>query len=124
MSESRILLSQLADLAQRHRRNPYMPGTLEKFASLVPELHSMADSLASPVRISEPKTESHEPLLQPALPTQPLTQPPTHFMDFTINNMSEWNWHDMSSLLGDGVSGVPNIPGDSHVHGPQSTGPN
>jgi hypothetical protein len=46
MSESRVLLSQLADLAQRHLRNPHMPGTIQKFASIVPELHSMADSLS------------------------------------------------------------------------------
>jgi hypothetical protein len=47
LSESKILLSQLADLAQRHKRNPHMPGTIAKFASIVPELHSMADSLNS-----------------------------------------------------------------------------
>ncbi|KAH7069462.1 fungal-specific transcription factor domain-containing protein [Paraphoma chrysanthemicola] len=48
MSESRVLLSQLADLAQHHLRNPHMPGTIHKFASIVPELHSMADSLSKP----------------------------------------------------------------------------
>ncbi|OAL06867.1 hypothetical protein IQ06DRAFT_371979 [Phaeosphaeriaceae sp. SRC1lsM3a] len=47
LSESRVLLSQLADLAQRHRRNSHMPGTIEKFASIVPELHSMADSMST-----------------------------------------------------------------------------
>jgi hypothetical protein len=47
LSESRVLLSQLADLAQRHKRNPHMPGTIEKFASIVPELHSMADSMST-----------------------------------------------------------------------------
>jgi hypothetical protein len=70
MSESRILLSQLADLAQQHRRNPYMPGTIEKFASLVPELHSMADSLASTVRFAEPKLEIGDSKSQPSLPPQ------------------------------------------------------
>jgi hypothetical protein len=45
LSESKVLLSQLADLAQRHKRNPHMPGTIEKFASIVPELHSMADAM-------------------------------------------------------------------------------
>ncbi|USP79826.1 hypothetical protein yc1106_07100 [Curvularia clavata] len=171
MSESRILLSQLADLAQRHRRNPFMPGTLEKFASLVPELHSMADSLASPVRIAEPKVETHDHPQHPTISTQQLSQPDAvphmyhqspppgagaymfaedmqnrvypeqtyigpamhpsgrfdrntqmHFMDFTINNMNDWGWNDMSSLIG--PEGVPNMPGDPHMHGPQSTGPN
>lgn len=169
MSESRILLSQLADLAQRHRRNPYMPGTMEKFASLVPELHSMADSLASPVRFADPKLESHESGPQTTLPTQPLSQadnvshlyhqsppsagaymfadhiqgrvypeqpyvgPPLHpntrfdrttqmqFMDFTINNMNDWGWSDLSSLIG--AEGVPNMHGNPHMHGPQPTGP-
>ncbi|EOA80916.1 hypothetical protein ACJQWK_09972 [Exserohilum turcicum] len=75
MSESRILLSQLADLAQRQRRNPFMPGTYQKFASLVPELHSMADSLASPVRFAELKVETQEPGPQTTLPSQQLSQP-------------------------------------------------
>jgi hypothetical protein len=47
LSESKILLSQLADLAQRHKRNSYMPGTIAKFASIVPELHSMAESMST-----------------------------------------------------------------------------
>ena len=172
MSDSRILLSQLADLAQRHRRNPYMPGTIEKFASLVPELHSMADSLASPVRFTEPKLESHDSAPQTSLPPQQLSQADTvphmyhqsppgtgaymfsdhvpgrmypdqpymplgtnmhpnarfdratqmQFMDFTINNINDWNWGDIGSLLG--TEDVPTMHGNPHVHGPQPTGPN
>ncbi|CAN9362486.1 unnamed protein product [Alternaria alternata] len=170
MSESRILLSQLADLAQRHRRNPYMPGTIEKFASLVPELHSMADSLASPVRFAEPELETHDTGPQSSLPPQQLSQPDAvphmyhqsppgvgtymyadpmpgriypdqaymgpamhpnarfdrttqmQFMDFTINNIHEWNWADIGTMVG--PEGVPNMPGNPHVHGPQPTGRN
>ena len=172
MSDSRILLSQLANLAQRHRRNPYMPGTLEKFASLVPELHSMADSLTSPVRFTEPKLETHDSGPQTSLPPQQPTQadtvshiynqsPPStgaymfadhmpgrmypdqpyvgtgttihpstrfdratqmQFMDFTINNMNDWNWGDIGGLLG--TEDAPTMHGNPHVHGPQPTGPN
>jgi len=172
MSESRILLSQLANLAQRHRRNPYMPGTLEKFASLVPELHSMADSLASSVRFAEPKLETHDSGPQTSLPPQQPTQTDTvshiyhqsppgtgaymfadhmpgrmypdqpyvgtgttihpstrfdrttqmQFMDFTINNMNDWNWGDIGGLLG--TEDAPTMHGNPHVHGPQPTGPN
>ncbi|EDU45451.1 Fungal-trans multi-domain protein [Pyrenophora tritici-repentis] len=172
MSESRILLSQLADLAQRHRRNPYMPGTIEKFASLVPELHSMADSLASPVRFTEPKLETHDSGPQTSLPPPQLSQADTvphiyhqsppgtgaymfadhipgrmypdqpymgtattmtpntrfdratqmQFMDFTINNINDWNWGDIGGLLGS--EDVPTMHGNPHVHGPQPTGPN
>jgi hypothetical protein len=168
MSESRILLSQLADLAQRHRRNPYMPGTIEKFASLVPELYSMADFLASPVRFAEPKLEMNDagpPNSLPPHPSQIETAPhlfhqsppntgaymfaeevpgrmypdPAYngpsmhsqgrfdrttqmqFMDFTINNINDWNWGDMGSLLG--PDGMPNMNGHSHPSGPQPTGP-
>jgi hypothetical protein len=168
MSESHILLSQLADLAQRHRRNPYMPGTIEKFASLVPELHSMADSLASPVRFAEPKLETNDTGPQPSLPPQPSQletaprlyhqSPPStgaymfaddvpgriysdqayigptmhpqgrfdrttqmQFMDFTINNMHDWNWGDIGTLLG--PDGVSNMNGHPHPNGPQPTGP-
>ncbi|KAF2876425.1 fungal-specific transcription factor domain-containing protein [Massariosphaeria phaeospora] len=46
-SEPHNLLSRLADLATRHRRNPHMPGTIEKFASLVPELYAMVNSMGS-----------------------------------------------------------------------------
>jgi hypothetical protein len=146
MSESRILLSQLADLAQRHRRNPFMPGTIEKFASLIPELHSMADSLASPVRFAEPKVEITDSSSLPppqqleAVPQLYHQSPPTtgaymfaddmsgriyhpdqaytgqetlqtggrsfdrttqmQFMDFTMNNVQDWNWSDIGNLLG------------------------
>jgi hypothetical protein len=43
--ESRTQLKELADLAQKHRRKPHMPGTIEKFASIVPELWGMAESM-------------------------------------------------------------------------------
>jgi hypothetical protein len=170
MSESRILLSQLADLAQRHRRNPYMPGTIEKFASLVPELHSMADSLASPVRFAEPKLEMNDSGPQTSLPPQPSQldtvqhlyhqSPPStgaymfaddvpgriypdeayvgpamqpnarfdrttqmQFMDFTINNVHDWNWGDIGCLPENEC--VPNLHGHSHtLSGVQPAGPN
>ncbi|KAF1838657.1 hypothetical protein BDW02DRAFT_365471 [Decorospora gaudefroyi] len=171
MSESRILLSQLADLAQRHRRNPCMPGTIEKFASLVPELHSMADSLASPVRFADPKLEIVHATPQTSLPPQ-LSEPDTtashlyhqsppstgaymfaddvpnrmypeqayvgpalhpqarfdrttqmQFMDFTINNIHDWNWGDVGNLLG--TEGLPNMHGHPHhaVPDAQHAGP-
>jgi hypothetical protein len=146
--ESRILLSQLADLATRHRRNPHMPGTIEKWASIVPELHSMADSM-NPRPAAVPKKEPRSTMerVGPArqLPPPHSDAPPfsyhqsttnsgaymfadntpgrffpeadfagpypnagarfdrreqMNFMDFTINNIQEWNWGDLGSLLG------------------------
>lgn len=155
MSASRILLSQLADLAQRHKRNPHMPGTIEKFASIVPELQSMVNAMNTtrlPISAT-PKLEvnnnmnretSRPPLQQPQEPvTYPFHQSPTNggaymfadnmsgrfypeqpfpgpaystarfdrntqmsFMDFTINNIHDWNWGDLGSLLGN--ENVPN----------------
>ncbi|KAF2854863.1 hypothetical protein T440DRAFT_244878 [Plenodomus tracheiphilus IPT5] len=163
--ESRILLSQLADLAQRQRRNPYMPGTLEKFASIIPELHSMVDALDSAATPAEdpivkavetvagvscpPPQPHHDPgpyqYLQssthtggymfadnmqdhyqhdPAYPVlagysnarfDRATQ--SHFMDFTINNIHDWNWGDLSNILG--TEAVPNM----HTHGQAPPGP-
>ncbi|KAF1950381.1 hypothetical protein CC80DRAFT_496833 [Byssothecium circinans] len=161
VSESRILLSQLADLAQRHRRNPHMPGTIDKFASIVPELHSMVDSLNS-----SPSANKVDPQPEPA-PTRNIGQPTPNatpfqfaaavtnggacmfsdnapgryfpendfagapqysktrfdrnaqmsFMDFTVNNIQEWNWGDLGGLLGgEGVSQVP--PGHPPCPGP------
>jgi hypothetical protein len=73
LSESKILLSQLADLAQRHKRNSHMPGTIEKFASIVPELHSMAESLTtSQSPIMERKME--ETTSNEAGPSRPTSQ--------------------------------------------------
>ncbi|KAF1943667.1 hypothetical protein EJ02DRAFT_443186 [Clathrospora elynae] len=156
MSEPRTLLSQLADLAQRHRRNPYMPGTIEKFASIIPELHSMADSITSPVRFVDPMVETGGSTPQTSLPPQPpnldavpllyhqsasnsgvymlagdaqariypdqaYPGPAMHpqarfdrttqmqFMDFTINNVNNWNWGDIGTLLE--PEGVPNTTG-------------
>lgn len=162
MSESRILLSQLAELAQRHKRNPHMPGTIEKFASILPELHSMSlivDTSASPaIATGKPSAPSappenevqihhQRPPHQPPPEIQPFTtahQPPTNngaymfadhiptrfypdqdyathafpnarfdrntqmsFMDFTtVNNVHDWHWGDLGSLLGS--EGVPN----------------
>ncbi|KAF2732243.1 hypothetical protein EJ04DRAFT_340753 [Polyplosphaeria fusca] len=144
-SESRILLSQLADLAQRHRRNPHLPGTIEKFASIVPELHSMADSRnttltkerAEPSRTENVDAGRQLPAIGSDVPTQYPFQSNTNsgaymfadntprygladqefghafpssarfdhrtqmsFMDFTINNIQDWNWADLGSLLG------------------------
>ncbi|KAH7132406.1 fungal-specific transcription factor domain-containing protein [Dendryphion nanum] len=155
LSESRILLSQMADLAQQHRRNPHMPGTIEKWASLVPELHSMADTINAQVSPT-PVMPKIEPPIEPKLSRQhfpphqePMTYPfhhsatssgaymfadntpgrfypeadiqngtntnfgsrtydrnaQTSFMDFTINNIQDWNWGDLGSLLGN--EGVP-----------------
>ncbi|KAF2630797.1 hypothetical protein BU25DRAFT_386967 [Macroventuria anomochaeta] len=148
MSASRILLSQLADLAQRHKRNPHMPGTIEKFASIVPELQSMVNAMNT-TRSSvstAPKPEAtanvnHESSQPPPQPQETLTYPfhqsstnngaymfadnmpgrfypeqqysgPAYstarfdrntqmsFMDFTINNIHDWNWGELGSLMG------------------------
>ncbi|KAF2475012.1 uncharacterized protein BDR25DRAFT_301531 [Lindgomyces ingoldianus] len=150
LSESRILLSQLAELATRHLRNPHMPGTIEKWASLIVELHSMADTMNTISPPSKVETQA-EPRIDPAPPHQP---PQTHqevsypfqsttnsgaymfggeavagryfpeseftgsfpgprfdrgtqmsFMDFTINNIQDWNWGDLGSLLGNEGTG-------------------
>lgn len=147
ISDSRILLSQLADLATRHMRNSHMPGTIHKWASIVPELHSMADSMnTQPPTKAEAQPESGPLQQQPHVlqdlspyPFQsstnsgaymfadnipgrlfpdaefntggPLPNPrldrntQMSFMDFTINNISDWNWGDLGSLLGN--EGVP-----------------
>ena len=166
MSASRILLSQLADLAQRHKRNPHMPGTIQKFASIVPELQSMVNAMntsKSPVaavfkaEIANPT--SHESSRPPAQQQQEAVTYPFHqsstnsgaymfadnipdrfypeqpypgpaystarfdrdtqmsFMDFTINNIHDWNWGDLGNLLGN--EGVPNEP----LPGQPSSGP-
>lgn len=157
MSASRILLSQLADLAQRHKRNPHMPGTIQKFASIVPELQSMVNAMNNSKlsMVTAPKAEvtthtnpeglgpsmqqPHEVVTYPFHHTStnsgaymfaddapgrfyPEQQYPgtpystarfdrntqTSFMDFTINNIHDWNWGDLGSLLGN--EGVPNGP--------------
>jgi hypothetical protein len=176
VSDSRILLSQLADLAQRHLRNPHVPGTIAKFASIVPELHAMATSIEKPptrLAMTEPEPVPSAPASQPPpqLPSQPQSQPPQQqhpmasfgpvqshtnggafmfadnlpgrafygdadfvagapysntrfdrntqmsFMDFTINNIQEWNWADLGSLLG--PDGVPNVPPPPPRAGPR-----
>lgn len=155
MSASRILLSQLADLAQRHKQNPHVPGTIEKFASIIPELQSMVatmNSVQSPIT-TIPKVEvvqnpnqtasrAHQPSQQEAAmfpfqqsstnsgaymfadniptrfyPEQQYANPAystarfdrntqMSFMDFTINNIHDWNWGELGSLLGN--EGAPN----------------
>lgn len=159
MSDSRILLSQLADLAQRHRRNPHMPGTIAKFASLVPELHSMADAMNTSPSVameskveptgapgpSRPPLEQHQDVMPypyqsstssgaymfadsgqgrfypdqeyagTAYPSARLDRTTQmQFMDFTINNINDWNWADLGSLLGG--EGPTSVHG--HAHGP------
>lgn len=153
VSEARVLLSQLADLAQRHQRNQHMPGTIKKFASIVPELHSMADSAKSPptsqvkLQPQPPPTLKAEHDYQQTAPFgfhqsttnsgaymfAPVDHAPGRFfsdaefapgasysnarfdrntqmsfMDFTINNVHDWNWGDLGSLLGN--DGVPQMP--------------
>lgn len=91
ISESRILLSQLADLATRHQRNPHMPGTIKKFASLVPELHLMADSLRKPEQIPkvEPRPDPHPAPADPSRQIQQPHQEPTYpVLMSTTNNGS------------------------------------
>lgn len=169
MSESAMLLSQLADLAQRQRRNPCIPGTLDKFASLVPELHSMAEALHStttpagatdagvksvgavsvaapqphhdpePYQYLPPSTNSGAYIFadnmqdryeqDPAYPvlggypnTRSDRSTQSHFMDFTINNIHDWNWGDLTNLLS--TEAVPDM--HSHVQpppGPPPVGP-
>ncbi|KAF2832561.1 hypothetical protein CC86DRAFT_91193 [Ophiobolus disseminans] len=162
LSDSRVLLSQLADLAQRHRRNPHMPGTIEKFASIVPELHSMADSMGkseSPVlerkleevtsgdlRPSSRLTSQQQHEVAPYTFHQSTTNSGAYmfadnaqaryfpesentnaaypnarfdrntqmqFMDFTINNINEWNWADLGNLIG--TEAVPNVHQQLHL---------
>ncbi|KAF2280998.1 uncharacterized protein EI97DRAFT_447104 [Westerdykella ornata] len=43
--QSRALLTRLANLTTEQRRNPHMPGTIDKWASLVPELLSMVECM-------------------------------------------------------------------------------
>jgi hypothetical protein len=43
--ESRALLQQLSDLCSKHMPNPRMPGTIGKWASMVPELYLMVESM-------------------------------------------------------------------------------
>lgn len=157
-SESRALLAHLAELSQRHLQNPNMPGTIAKFASLIPELHAMAESTTAapvPPPITQPEVRSSlaEPVqVHPTLPSQPhvaafaFSHPNTNtgayvfadniparyypqadysagapysnarfdrstqmqFMDFTVNNIQDWNWTDMGNLLGpEGAHGPP-----------------
>lgn len=152
VSESRILLSQLADLTTIHRRNPHMPGTMEKWASIVTELHSMADNMDDPLDTSTKPASRSEPCSSRQSPPfyqehspytfQSATNsgayvfadnmttsiPPESefssvgafantrldrstqmgFMDFTINNISDWNWGDLGTLLGN--EGGPHGP--------------
>ncbi|KAJ4301109.1 hypothetical protein N0V90_003199 [Kalmusia sp. IMI 367209] len=83
-SESRILLSQLADLVRRHLRNSHMPGTIAKFASLVPELQSMAESMVeAPVSQSEVRSEP-VPVSQTLPPQQDVT--PFAYSHSSTNN--------------------------------------
>lgn len=63
-TQSRVLLAQLAELAQKHRQNTHMPGTIEKWASIIPELHSMSDSMESEAPQAHlTKVESDSPSL-------------------------------------------------------------
>ncbi|KAF2749969.1 hypothetical protein M011DRAFT_465618 [Sporormia fimetaria CBS 119925] len=55
-AQSLSLLSRLAELATKHRQDPHMPGTMEKWASLIPELLSMAES----VEINAGQGEQHQ----------------------------------------------------------------
>jgi hypothetical protein len=72
ISESRILLAQLADIATRHLRNPHMPGTMRKWASVLLETQNMVHTMST---VPAPKTEATEearpahlvPTLQPEL---------------------------------------------------------
>lgn len=171
-SESSVLLSQLADLAQRHRRNPYMPGTIEKFASIVPELHSMANSPDfSPSSAIEPGGTANttasgnlhhaQHQQQQDLGSYPYLQSstsngaylfadnvpgrfqaeqayagnavypnarfdrstPSHFMDFTMNNIHDWNWGNLGSLLGNEAVPIVHAHGHGHVPPGPPVGP-
>lgn len=46
-AESCTLLLQLSNLCSKHMLNPRMPGTIRKWASMVPELYLMVDSLGT-----------------------------------------------------------------------------
>lgn len=176
-SESRPLLVQLAELSQKHLQNPCMPGTIAKFASLIPELHAIAESIilaqaAPQLSKSEARSSVSEPVqpVNPTLPSQPHVAPFAYshpnansgayifadhmpgryypqadystgapysntrfdrstqmqFMDFTVNNIHDWNWGDMGNLLGpEGAhghhapGGLPGLPPGS-APGPYS----
>ncbi|KAJ4344858.1 uncharacterized protein N0V89_012602 [Didymosphaeria variabile] len=144
-SKSRLLLPQLAQLIRKHLQNTNVPGTIAKFGSLVPELHSMAEFMiapASPQLTKEVRSSVSDPVptvqtQTQALPSQPQPQVPPfayshpntnngayvfadtmsgryfspadytgapyantkfdrstqmQFMDFTVNNIQDWNW--------------------------------
>ncbi|PVH97173.1 hypothetical protein DM02DRAFT_685827, partial [Periconia macrospinosa] len=75
--ESRILLTQLADLAHKNRQNPHIPGTIEKFFSIVPELHVMADSAIQNMILSTNSTTATTDRRPRAPSTTPPPTPPT-----------------------------------------------
>jgi hypothetical protein len=113
LSESRVLLSQLADLAQRHKRNPHMPGTIEKFASIVPELHSMADSMStaqSPVmeRKMEDSTNSEPGTSRPSSQQQ--------------QEIAPFPYHQSSTNSG-AYMFADNIPGQFYPEQPHAQAP-
>ncbi|KAF2134186.1 hypothetical protein P153DRAFT_280429 [Dothidotthia symphoricarpi CBS 119687] len=177
-SHPRLLLSQLAHLATRHRRNRYMPPTLARFASIIPELQSMVSAMntssspplapsSSATPATDARSEPHDANPEPMRPPPPLqthqdvpypfpqsstnsnaynfpgnipvryypdqgfTGEPAlypntrfdrssqmNFMDFTVNNIQDWNWGDFGSFLGnDGAQSMPNI------HNPAPPGP-
>ncbi|KAJ4370433.1 hypothetical protein N0V83_004951 [Neocucurbitaria cava] len=161
LSASRKLLLQLANLAQHHRKNPHMPGTIEKFASIVPELHSMAESMNTSSSATMKSKADSDDIPGPSQPLQQTQQgvsysfhqPSTNsgaymfadnapgrvfpdqeytgttypsarldrttqmqFMDFTINNIHDWSWCDLGTLLGN--DGTPIIHGHGPVHPP------
>ena len=132
-----------------------MPGTIEKFASIVPELQSMVNAMnttqppiSTALKAKIANNANHETLQPTSQPPQEFVTYPFHqsstdsgaymfadnmpgrfypeqqypgpaystarfdrntqmsFMDFTINNVHDWNFGDLGSLLGN--ESVPN----------------
>lgn len=147
-SESLMLIQKLADLVRRHIKDSHTPGTIAKFASIVPELQSMAENMVEPPPVV-PSQVQPEPV--PASQTVPSQQqvavpaatapfafshPNTNlgayvfadnvpgqyfgqsefavgapysntrfdrstqmqFMDFSVNNIHDWNWADLGHM--------------------------
>jgi hypothetical protein len=160
LSESRGLIAQLSDLAQRHKRNPHMPATIATFATRIPELQIMAQSMKtspSPAvgrKVDDATNIGPGPSRPSAVQPQEIVPYPYHqsstnggaymfadnvpnryyhdtefiggpyqaprldrstqmgFMDYTLNNINDWNWGELGNLLGNET--VPNL----HQHVP------
>jgi hypothetical protein len=128
VSQSRDLLSQLAGLTTKHGRDPDMPGTIEKWASIVPELHTMIHQMDIVAPVA--KIEPIEPPAQPDTSrqtSQALLQdiPAYHFPQSTTNSGAYMFADDISTARlypGSGFASVdPSFQGTRYERGTQLT---